>query len=87
MEAIGLDERMMSYDGLEGNSVAALTRGLGWDAEVHVLLVGVRKALFDNSVHSYFLFMIYMDGSHYSKKITVKNLFMIKTSRSTLLKN
>lgn len=41
-------------DGLEGFSMAALTRGLGWrEEEVRVLLAGVRRDLDDRNVHAY----------------------------------
>jgi hypothetical protein len=41
-------------DGLEGFSMAALTRALGWTAEeVNVLLADVRRDLDDRNIHAY----------------------------------
>ncbi|KAE8445626.1 hypothetical protein EG329_013260 [Mollisiaceae sp. DMI_Dod_QoI] len=57
LKMVGLYGRMMIYDGLEGNSLGPFTRGLGWSPErVQVYLIGVRKALLDNSVHAYLPF-------------------------------
>ena len=59
LKLVGLYGMMMIYDGLEGNSLGPFTRGLGWSLErVQVVLIGVRKALMDSSVHSYLPFHI-----------------------------
>jgi hypothetical protein len=57
MKTIGLYNRSIIIDGLQGVGMAPLTRALGWTpAEVEVFLVEVRKSLMDSSIHSYYTF-------------------------------
>ncbi|KAE9379673.1 S-adenosyl-L-methionine-dependent methyltransferase [Stipitochalara longipes BDJ] len=57
LRTVGLYARVSLIDGLEGLSLGPRTRGLGWTPEqVQVYLVSVRKALLDQSVHSYMRF-------------------------------
>jgi len=57
MKIIGLYNRSVIYDGLQGVSMAAYTRGLKWSAtEVEVYLADVRKSLMNASIHSYYTF-------------------------------
>ncbi|KAH8893673.1 S-adenosyl-L-methionine-dependent methyltransferase [Thozetella sp. PMI_491] len=59
MKTIGLYNRSMIYDGLQGISMGPFTRGLKWTPqEVEVFLVGVRKALLDSSQHAYLPFHV-----------------------------
>lgn len=61
MKTVGLYNRSMIYDGLQGISMGPFTRGLKWTPEeVEVYLVGVRKALMNSSVHSYLPFHVTM---------------------------
>jgi len=59
MKTIGLYNRSMIYDGLQGISMGPFTRGLKWSTqEVETFLIGVRKALMDNSQHTYLPFHV-----------------------------
>lgn len=59
MKTIGLYNRSMIYDGLQGISMGPFTRGLKWTPQkVEVFLVGVRKALMDTSQHVYLPFHV-----------------------------
>lgn len=59
MKTVGLYNRSMIYDGLQGISMGPFTRGLKWTPEeVEVYLIGVRKALMNSSVHSYLPFHV-----------------------------
>lgn len=59
MKLIGLYMRSVIYDGLQAISLGPLTRGLGWTPEeVEVFLVSVRKALMNQSTHSYVTFHV-----------------------------
>lgn len=61
LKKIGLYNRSMIYDGLQGISMGPFTRGLKWTpAEIEVFLVGVRKGLMDSSAHVYLPFHIVM---------------------------
>jgi hypothetical protein len=60
MKMVGMYMRSVIYDGLQGISMGPFTRGLKWTPdEVELLLVDVRKSLFDISTHSYLPFHIY----------------------------
>ncbi|KAK4111630.1 S-adenosyl-L-methionine-dependent methyltransferase [Canariomyces notabilis] len=57
LRTIGLYNRSMIYDGLQGIAMGPYTRGLKWTpAEVEVYLIGVRKGLMNHHVHSYYPF-------------------------------
>ncbi|KAI9740853.1 MAG: hypothetical protein M1818_004458 [Claussenomyces sp. TS43310] len=57
LKLIGLYLRTVLIEGLQGISLGAFTRGLGWTREeVELMLVDVRKALLDSSQHTYFTF-------------------------------
>jgi hypothetical protein len=57
LKTIGLYNRSVIADGLQGVSMAAFTRGLKWSTEeVDLFLVDVRKSLANASVHSYYTF-------------------------------
>jgi hypothetical protein len=59
MKTIGLYNRSMIYDGLQGISMGPFTRGLKWSPqEVEIFLVGVKKTLVDNSQHTYLPFHV-----------------------------
>ncbi|RDW65196.1 hypothetical protein BP5796_09888 [Coleophoma crateriformis] len=54
MKMIGYFWRTVLYEGLGGISAKTIGQGLGWPQdELEVYLVGVRKALMDPAVHSY----------------------------------
>lgn len=54
MKMIGLFWRTVILEGLEGISAKTIGVALGWSKEeIDVFLVGVRKAVMDRSVHSY----------------------------------
>lgn len=57
MKIIGLYNRSVIYDGLQGIAMAPFTRALKWTPEqVEVFLVEMRKGLMDASQHAYFPF-------------------------------
>ena len=57
MKVIGLYNRSVIYDGLQGIAMAPFTRALGWTKEqVEVFLVEMRRGLMDPSTHAYFPF-------------------------------
>jgi hypothetical protein len=59
LKTIGLYNRSMIMDGLQGISIKPLTKGLGWTPEeIEVFLVDVRKSLMDRSQHSYLTFHV-----------------------------
>jgi hypothetical protein len=59
MKTIGLYNRSMIYDGLQGISMGPFTRGLNWSTlEVEAFLMGVRKALMDITQHTYLPFHV-----------------------------
>jgi hypothetical protein len=59
MKSIGLYNRSVIHDALQGVSIKPLTHGLKWTMdEVELYLVGVRKCLYDNSQHSYIPFRV-----------------------------
>jgi hypothetical protein len=56
---LGLYWRTAILDGLQGIAMGTLGRGKKWSQEeIEVYLVGVRKALMDNSIHTYWLYHI-----------------------------
>jgi len=59
LKMIGLYNRSMVHDALQGVSIKPFTHGLKWSlAEVEVYLIGVRKDLTDNSQHAYIPFHV-----------------------------
>jgi hypothetical protein len=57
MKTIGLYNRCIINDALQGVILAPLTRGLKWSAiETEIFLTGVRRSLTNSSVHSYYTF-------------------------------
>ncbi|KAB5543128.1 S-adenosyl-L-methionine-dependent methyltransferase [Coniochaeta sp. 2T2.1] len=59
MKTVGLYNRSMIYDGLQGISMGPFTRGLKWSPEeVELYLVGIRKAVHNSGVHSYLPFHV-----------------------------
>ena len=57
MKEVGLYNRLVLAEALQGVSLVPYTRGLGWTAtEVEAYLPGIRKALTDASIHSYYTF-------------------------------
>jgi hypothetical protein len=57
MKVVGLYNRAVIYDGLQGIAMAPFTRALGWTKEqVEVFLVEMRRGLMDPSTHAYFPF-------------------------------
>lgn len=59
LRTIGLYNRSIVMDGLQGISMKPLTKGLGWTAEeIEVFLIDVRKSLMDRTIHSYFTFHV-----------------------------
>jgi hypothetical protein len=59
LKTIGLYNQSMIWDGLQGNSMKAFTKGLGWTAEeVEVFLIDVRESLKNRSIHSYLTFHV-----------------------------
>lgn len=59
MKEVGMYNREVLAEALQGVSMGAYTRGLGWTpAEVEVFLTRVRKSLADSSVHSYYTFHV-----------------------------
>ncbi|KAJ0343796.1 hypothetical protein COL154_010834 [Colletotrichum chrysophilum] len=54
LKIIGRYSQAAVYDGLHANTIAPLTRGLGWSStEVEIFLVQLRKDLMNPSIHSY----------------------------------
>ncbi|KAF4829748.1 Secondary metabolism regulator LAE1 [Colletotrichum tropicale] len=54
LKNIGRYSQAAVYDGLHANTIAPLTRGLGWSStEVEIFLVQLRKDLMNPSIHSY----------------------------------
>lgn len=61
MKTVGLYNRSMIYDGLQGISMGPFTRGLKWTPhEVEIYLIGIRRALLNSGVHSYLPFHVTM---------------------------
>lgn len=59
MKEVGMYNREVLAEALQGVSMGPYTRGLGWtSAEVEVFLTKVRKSLADSSVHSYYTFHV-----------------------------
>ncbi|PGH00830.1 hypothetical protein AJ79_08081 [Helicocarpus griseus UAMH5409] len=59
LKKIGLYNRCMIVDGLQGSSMKPFNKGLGWALEeIAVFNVGVRKAVEDSSVHAYLPFYV-----------------------------
>jgi hypothetical protein len=59
LKMIGLYLRTVIFEGLQAISLAAFVKGLGWSQqEMEVLLVDVRKDLFDVTKHTYFPFHV-----------------------------
>jgi len=59
MKEVGMYNREVLAEALQGVSMGPYTRGLGWTAaEVEVFLTRVRKSLADSSVHSYYTFHV-----------------------------
>ncbi|PGH21339.1 hypothetical protein AJ80_03390 [Polytolypa hystricis UAMH7299] len=59
LKKVGLYNRCMIVDGLQGNSMKPFTKALGWSVEeVEVFNVEVRKACENAKVHSYFPFHV-----------------------------
>jgi hypothetical protein len=58
LKTVGLYNRSIILDGLQGISVAPFTRGLQWTPEeVELYLVKVRKGVVNSRVHSYLPFV------------------------------
>jgi hypothetical protein len=56
---IGLFWRTAILDGLQGIAMGTFGRGKKWSPEeIEVYLIGVRKALMDNSIHTYWPYHI-----------------------------
>jgi hypothetical protein len=56
---LGLFWRTAIMDGLQGIAMGTLGRGLKWsNEEIEVYLVGVRKALMDPAIHTYWPYHI-----------------------------
>jgi hypothetical protein len=56
---LGLFWRTAILDGLQGIAMGTFGRGKKWSPEeIEVYLVGVRKALMDNSIHTYWPYHI-----------------------------
>lgn len=54
MKELGRFQQLNILEGMEGHTIAFLTRMLGWSAiEVQLLLAEARKELTDRSIHSY----------------------------------
>jgi hypothetical protein len=59
LKTIGIYNRSMLLDGLQGLSIKPFTKGLGWSVEdVEVFLIDVRRSLMDRSIHSYLTFQM-----------------------------
>jgi len=59
LKTVGLYARTGITDGLQGMAFGPLCRGMGWSkAQVEVMLIDVRKALADSSVHCYLPFHV-----------------------------
>ncbi|KAF9869752.1 methyltransferase domain-containing protein [Colletotrichum karsti] len=60
LKSIGSYARAVIYDGLHGNTIGPLTRGLGWTPmEVEVFLIQCRKEMMDDSFHPYIFYHSY----------------------------
>ncbi|KAI9798954.1 MAG: hypothetical protein M1833_004307 [Piccolia ochrophora] len=61
VKELGMWSQQNVEDGLQGLSLAILTRGLGWTAqEVEVFLVDVRKDIRDRRIHTYWdIYVVY----------------------------
>jgi hypothetical protein len=59
LKEVGMYNREVLSEALQGVSMGPYTRGLGWTAaQVEVFLTKVRKSLADSSVHSYYTFHV-----------------------------
>ncbi|RDW74164.1 hypothetical protein BP5796_07606 [Coleophoma crateriformis] len=59
LKTVGLYNRTMIIDGLQGNSMKVFTKGLGWSVqEVEIFNMEVRKAVMDSSIHSHLTFNV-----------------------------
>jgi hypothetical protein len=69
LKKVGLYAKTGITDGLQGMAFGPLCRGMGWSKEqVEVMLIDVRKALADSSVHSYLPFHVMYGQKAFERK-------------------